>query len=430
MLTALIVFVATYVFLAGADFPFLKLDRPGGALAGAVAMVVLGVVTPAQVTGDAINWDTLLLLMAMMVIGSALARAGVFRWVSWQVLRRAGSARALLTALVFTSGTLSALLVNDTVCLMCTPLVVALIDDADLPPWPFLLALAFGANAGSVATPTGNPQNMLVATLSGLGWVRFTLALALPALLGLASVALVLQLWFRRELTARGAIAVHLPRPPLDRRSAWICVAVLALVVTGFVLGRPAPLNHAGAPHPLELGMAWTAMAGAALVLVLTPGPPREALAGVDWTLLLFFAALFVVTFGVAHAGVAERLYRAFEPWLGTTAVEQTLRFGAFTVVGSQLVSNVPFVLLAGTWLHRMADPEAAWLSLALVSTVAGNLTPVGSVANLIVLESAGEKGRIPFWRFVAVGAVCTAAPLAVGVGTLFAERALGLVGR
>jgi len=132
----------------------------------------------------------------------------------------------------------------------------------------------------------------------------------------------------------------------------------------------------------------------------------------------------------VAQAGIAERLYRSIEPAFGADAVQQTFRFGAFTVAACQLVSNVPFVLLAGHWVPNLADPHLAWLSVALVSTLAGNLTPVASVANLIVLELAGSKGRMPFWRFVAVGAGATFLPLAVGLATLLAERRLGLLSR
>ena len=175
--------------------------------------------------------------------------------------------------------------------------------------------------------------------------------------------------------------------------------------------------------------LAWTAMVGAALLLILTRGDPREIFARVDGTLLLFFAALFVVTHGVARAGIAEGLYRWLEPAFGTDAVHQTFRFGAFTVAGCQLVSNVPFVLLAGHWVPNMADPHLAWLSLALVSTLAGNLTPVASVANLIVLELAGNEGKIPFRRFVLVGAGATFLPLVLGLATLLAERRWGLFG-
>src|SRR5207237_3744595 len=170
---ALIIFLPTCLVPAGAELPVLKLDRPGGAVAGAVAMVGFGVLTPEQVYRDAINWDTLVLLLGMMILTSLMARAGIFRWVSWAALERAHGPRTLLLAIVAVAGGLSALLVNDTICLMCTPIVLALVDEARLPPLPYLLALAFASNAGSVATLTGNPQNMLIGTLSGIGYVGF-----------------------------------------------------------------------------------------------------------------------------------------------------------------------------------------------------------------------------------------------------------------
>ncbi|HZR07754.1 MAG TPA: anion transporter, partial [Myxococcales bacterium] len=135
------------------------------------------------------------------------------------------------------------------------------------------------------------------------------------------------------------------------------------------------------------------------------------------------FAGLFVVIHGVGQAGIAERIHAALAPFFGETAGQQTLRFGAFTVAACQLVSNVPFVLLAAKWVPKLADPHLGWLSLALVSTLAGNLTPVASVANLIVLELAGEKGRIPFLRFLWLGALCTFLPLAAGLACLLIER-------
>ena len=298
MAAALIIFVATYLFLAGAELPFLKLDRPGGAVAGAVAMVAFGVLTPEQVYQDAISWDTLVLLLGMMVITSVMARAAIFRWVAWIALRRAHGPRALLAVLVLVSAALSALLVNDTVCVMCTPLVIALVEAAELPALPYLLGLAFASNAGSVATLTGNPQNMLIGTLSGISYLQFSKALLLPGLLSTLSVLAVLLIAFRREL-------------------------------------------------------AWK----------------------------------------------------------------------RFTVAACQLVSNVPFVLLAAHWVPKLADPHLSWLSLALVSTLAGNLTPVASVANLIVLELAGSKGKIPFLRFLWLGALCTFIPLALGLACLLLER-------
>jgi len=407
MLAALIIFVATYLFLAGGELPFLKLDRPGGAVAGAVAMVAFGVLTPEQVYRDAISWDTLVLLLGMMVITSVMARAGIFRWVSWVALRRAHGPRALLAVLVLVSAALSALLVNDTVCVMCTPLVIALVEAAGLPALPYLLGLAFASNAGSVATLTGNPQNMLIGTLSGISYLKFSKALLLPALIGTLAVLCVLLVAFRRELSWK-RLTVAVAPPPLDRKLALLCAAGLAFVLAGFLLGY---------------SLAWTAMTGAALLLAFSRQPPKEMFAQVDGTLLLFFAGLFVVTHGVAQAGLAERIHAALAPLFGDNATQQTLRFGLFTVGACQLVSNVPFVLLAAHWVPKLADPHLAWLSLALVSTLAGNLTPVASVANLIVLELAGSKGKIPFFRFLGVGALCTFIPLGLGLACLLLER-------
>jgi Na+/H+ antiporter NhaD/arsenite permease-like protein len=415
VLTALLIFIATYAFLIGAEIPFLKLDRPGGAVAGGVAMVALGVLTPAQVYREAINWDTLVLLLGMMVITSVMARAGIFRWVSWVALRRAHGPQALLAILVLVAGGLSALLVNDTICVMCTPLVVALIDAAALPPLPYLLGLAFASNAGSVATLTGNPQNMLIGTLSGISYAQFSKALLLPALISLGCVLAVLLIAFRRELSARraqGPLSMEVPPPALDRELALLCVGGLAFVLAGFLLGY---------------NLAWTAMTGAALLLVLSRQAPKEMFAQVDGTLLVFFAGLFVVTHGVAQVGIAERIHTALAPLFGDTAVQQTFRFGAFTVAACQLVSNVPFVLLAAHWVPKLADPHLSWLSLALVSTLAGNLTPVASVANLIVLELAGNKGRISFLRFLKLGALCTLLPLVLALAVLLLERKLHL---
>jgi Na+/H+ antiporter NhaD/arsenite permease-like protein len=361
-----------------------------------------------------VNGDTLGLLLGTMILSAYLAEAGFFRWASGRILRAVAGPRALLWAVVFTAGALSALLVNDTVCLMTTPLVIALADEADLPPLPYLLALAFGANAGSVATLTGNPQNMIVGTLSGISYARFAAALALPAAVSLCIVAAVLQLVFRRDLP-RGRLAPRARPAPaaVDRPLLRRALAATALATAGFLAGFP---------------LSWTALFSAALLMAVAGRAPREALRKVDWPLLVFFGGLFVVVAGVARAGVAARVYELAAPALGDSAARQALVFSAFTVAGSQLVSNVPFVLLAGEWIPRLAEPRLLWLATALASTLAGNLTVIGSVANVIVLELAGSRARIGFWRFLAIGAVVTTATLAAGLGILLAERALGLL--
>jgi Na+/H+ antiporter NhaD/arsenite permease-like protein len=410
VLAAVVVFTLTYLAIAAGRLPGLSVDRPAAALLGAVLMVATGVLTPAE-AGAAVNGDTIGLLLGMMILSAYLAEAGFFRWASWRVIRAASSARALLWGLTLTAGALSAFLVNDTVCLMMTPLVVRLIDDADLPALPFLLAVAFGANAGSVATLTGNPQNMIVGTLSGIPYTRFAAALALPALASLLCVAALLQLLFRRELPHGPLGAVVRPAPPLDERLLWKALLATAACLAGFLSG---------------LSLSWTALFGAALLMAVAGRSPREALARVDWPLLVFFAGLFVVVAGVGKAGVAEAMYRAIAPALGAEAPRQAVVFGLFSVGASQVVSNVPFVILAGAWIPRLADPTLLWLATALCSTLAGNLTVIGSVANLIVLELAGPRGRVGFWRFLRYGAVVTIVTLVIGMAVLLGERALG----
>jgi Na+/H+ antiporter NhaD/arsenite permease-like protein len=219
---------------------------------------------------------------------------------------------------------------------------------------------------------------------------------------------------FRRELPARLAREAALEPPALDRRLLALSLGATLLALAGFLAGYP---------------LAWTALFAAALLMALGGRAPREALHRVDWPLLVFFAGLFIVVAGVAKSGAADRMHDAFAPLLGGSAERQAVGFGLFSVVASQVVSNVPFVILAGEWIPRLADPELCWLATALSATLAGNLTIVGSVANLIVLELAGDHGRVGFWRFLRYGAVVTALTLAAGLAILLAERRLGWPG-
>jgi len=409
--TALAVFVLSYIVIAGTRVPFLKLDRPAGALLGAVGMVALGVVRPDEAAKEAVNHDTILLLLGMMIVSAYMVEARMFRFASWLTLTRVRSPRRLLVALVFVSGLVSAILVNDTVCLMFTPLVVQLARDARLRPLPLLLGLAFGSNAGSSATPTGNPQNMIIGTISGIGYAHFTRALILPALASLGVVAAVLVVLFRRDLPEAPIDATGLKRPDLKPRLAALCLVTLAGIVAAFFAG---------------MNLAWTAMTGAAVLVLASREAPRLVFERVDWILLLFFGGLFVIVYGVGKAGVAEAMFRAIRPAFGDDPLGQAVVFGLFTVAASQVVSNVPFVLLASHWIPALSDPVFLWLSTALTATLAGNLTIVGSVANMIVLEGARGEVKVGFWEFFRYGAVVTGLTLAAGFGVLWLERSLG----
>lgn len=400
---AVAIFCFTYALISGRRLKVLPLNRPAAALLGTVLMVGLGVMTPKQAYA-AVDYDTLVLLLGMMLIAAYLSLAGFFDWAADWILRKARTPQALLGYLVGASGILSALLVNDTVCLMLTPLVVAVIVRGRLPLVPYLLALAMSANIGSVATLVGNPQNMIIGHLSGIPFTRFSAALIPVAIVGLLMEYAILRFGFRRILRN-----VQIQRPEqapgsLDRRLLVISLSALGLVFAGFVTG---------------LNLAWTALAGGALVMVLARRDTHEVLKLVDWHLLVFFAALFVVVEGLNGTGLPSQIFNYLQPMFGTTPMVQAWNFAWFAAVGSNIFSNVPFVLVAGGWIPQFVSPELMWKVMALATTFAGNLTILGSVANIIVVESARSHVEVGFWDYARYGIPVTIATAVAGMVVL-----------
>jgi Na+/H+ antiporter NhaD/arsenite permease-like protein len=402
-LLAIGIFAFTYLLISGRRLKILPLNRPAAALLGAVLMVAGGVMTPERVYRS-VDYDTLVLLLGMMLLAAYLSLAGFFDWAADWILRQARTPRQLLLYLIATSGILSALLVNDTVCLMLTPLVVTVIVRGKLPLPPYLLALAMSANIGSVATLVGNPQNMIIGHLSGIPFVRFSLSLLPVALVGLVIQFAVLSFGFR-ELLARAVI--HRPETPprsLDRRLLIITLATLGLVFVGFVAG---------------CNLAWTALTGGALVMVLARRDTHEVLKLVDWHLLVFFAALFVVVEGLNGTGLPDQTYDRVRGVFGDSTSSQAWNFAWFSALGSNLFSNVPFVLVAGKWIANFANPELMWKVMALATTLAGNLTILGSVANIIVVESARGHVEVGFWDYAKFGIPVTILTTLAGMAML-----------
>ncbi|MBU6411344.1 MAG: anion transporter, partial [Verrucomicrobia bacterium] len=378
------IFCVTYLLISGRRLKILPLNRPAAALLGAVLMVACGVLTPDQAY-RAVDYDTLVLLMGMMLIAAYLQLAGFFDWAADWILRRAKSPQSLLLSLICTSGIMSALLVNDTVCLMLTPLAVAVIVRGKVPLPPYLLALAMSANLGSVATLVGNPQNMIIGHFSQIPFLQFSASLLPVAAVGLVIQYAVLRIGFRKTLAQASICRPEDEARSLDRRLLSLTFAVLALVFTGFLAG---------------LNLSWTALAGGALIMVLARRDTHEALKLVDWHLLVFFAALFIVVDGLNGTGLPDQIYDKMRRMFGTTPGIQGWNLAWFSMVGSNLFSNVPFVLVAGKWIHNFADPELMWKVMALATTFAGNLTILGSVANIIVVESARKHAQVGFWDY------------------------------
>ena len=414
MTGSLVIFTLTYLVIAGGQLKFLRLDRPGAAVVGAAAMVIVGGL-PMDAALHAIDLHVLILLFGVLVIAAFLQQAQFFRYVAYVVLTRTRSARTLLFGLTFVAGALSAFLVNDTVCVVLTPLVVAVVLETRLPVRPYLLALAGAANVGGVVSFSGNPQNMIVgaAAHGTLGFAQY-FALALPiGVVCLAVNAGLIALMFRHQLRTGTLAARTPPKPAIDKVLAAKALGALALF---------AGLALAG------VELAGAAMAAAATLMLVARTGGRDVFVAVDWTLLAFFGGLFVVVAGIEHAGVLDRVFDTVAPVIARGDVLGDLAFIGIVVLASQLVSNVPLVIIAVRWVPHMPSPIWGYVMLAVASTLAGNLTLFGSIANIIVVESAGPRGEIGFLKFLRYGSVITLVDLAIAFGILAIERALGLV--
>jgi Na+/H+ antiporter NhaD/arsenite permease-like protein len=384
--TGLIIFVISYVLISARRLDWLGFDRPAGALLGAVACVVFGVLTPSAALG-AVDGATLLLLFGVMGMGAFLSLDGFFDVIEQRLTSVARTPARLLGLVVWGAGGLSALITNDAVCVLGALLVVRTIRRHALPPLPFLLALATGANTGSVATLVGNPQNMLCGLLGGLSYRSHFLLMAPVAVFGLLINHGLLALVFRRELGAARlgepeAAGAFAPR-------ALLSLAVVALSAVAYMLG-----GH----------LAWTAAAGFVLLMLLQRRDTSELWPRIDWSLLLFFAALFVVVEGLTQSGAPARFFERFPLASGQGSTGDWLRLSAIFLVGSNIVSNVPFILVVKDQMATLANPTLGWELLAMASTFAGNLTLLGSVANVIVAEAGREVGGIGFWQYLKVG--------------------------
>jgi Na+/H+ antiporter NhaD/arsenite permease-like protein len=406
-LVATVIFAITYVLISGRQLKILPLNRPAAALLGAVLMVSAGVMTPERAY-RAVNYDTIVLLLAMMLVSAYLYLAHFFEWAAERVLSFSRTPQRLLLYVTLTSGILSALLVNDTICLMLTPLVIAVIRRGKLPLLPYLIALATSANIGSVATLVGNPQNMIIGHFSHIPFSQFSRSLAPAAIVGLAINFLILRFGFRSALRAAVIERELHAIPKLDHGLFTIVCAVFVAIFACFLAG---------------LNLAWTALAGAALVMVLARRDTHEVLKLVDWHLLVFFAALFVVVDGLSDTGLPDAIYRHLQPVFGSHVTAQTWNLTWFSVAGSNIFSNVPFVLVAGKWIARFVEPVLMWKVLALATTFAGNLTIIGSVANMIVVESAREHLEVGFWDYARFGIPITILTTAAGVIVLLLLR-------
>jgi Na+/H+ antiporter NhaD/arsenite permease-like protein len=393
---AVAAFVGCYAALGLGKVPGFRVDRTGVAIIGATVMVVSGVIGWDEAVA-AVDAHTLVLLFGMMIVTAYLRLSGFFGLVMAWAIRNARTPLAMLGAVTAASGVLSAFFVNDVVCLVLAPLVLSVTRRLLLPPIPYLVALATAANVGSVATLTGNPQNMLVGSFSGIGYRTFLAREAPVAAVGLVCVFLTVWAVYRRQLPHAPVDAPPDARLAVHYPLMWKTVAAVSVMLAAFLTGVP---------------IAIVAIAGAAVTLFTRRVKPQKVYREISWELLVLFAGLFVVTAGVERTGLFDVLL----DWARAANLQRPWVLTAVTAVLSNLVSNVPAVLLLKPLVPSLGDPEQTWLILAMASTLAGNLTILGSVANLIVVEAArAARVEIGFVEYCRVGVPLTLVTLLLG---------------
>lgn len=386
---AWIVFISVYFVLALGYLPFFKLDRTGTTFVGAVSIVFLGILTDQQAFMSQ-DYETLILLFSMMIIASFLINSGILGHFEHKLLSKIKTPRSFLWIVIITVGFSSALFINDVICLVFTPIVILLAKRLSLNAEPYILATAMSSNIGSVMTPVGNPQNIFIASNSGISYAKFVLTLMPVSIAGLIILGICLELFYRNKwiLKSDGNPEIN-SKDFLDHpiklyvivRTTIVLLAVLVCFWTGFQMGKIAAM-------------------GAAFLLFTRRVPRKKIFDLIDWNLLILFISLFIITAGARKAGIIQYLYGQ----MSIINPENTISLSVITLFLSNIVSNVPAVFFLGQVIPNFANPESSWLLVAMISTLAGNLTIIGSIANIIVLEKAGGAVSISFWKYAKVG--------------------------
>lgn len=409
LVAAIVIFVATYVLISMRNLGRFPLDRPAVALLGGALMLVAGVLTPAQAIG-AINLDVILLLVGMMLLVSGLDVCGFFDLVSTWIAQRAKSQISFLAGLMLAAAFLSALVLNDAIALLMTPIVVRSARSLRVRPVPYLVALALAANIGSVATEIGNPQNAYIAIESGIPFLTFTAVLLPITLLCLGVSIGVVWLAFRKDLAAPLSRSAALPPIRLQRNGLTVTLGIGLGVVVGFFLSTP-------------VWLLLIAIAGGAFVLFFLPfvssTSARVLVAKVDWTIVLFFVGLFVLLEGVQVSGLSAGIQSGFTTAFGGRSGGLVWLTGLSALL-SNLISNVPAVLLLGQVVQGAGGSRLLWLALASSSTLAGNATILGAACNVIVVQIANREGvEVSMKEFVKAGLPVTLVTLALSTALL-----------
>ena len=402
---AIIVFIITYLLIAVNRTPWFEIKRSYAALLGAALMLIIGALSLTDAF-DSIDFKVLFLLLGMMTLVAGLEYTGFFTLLSEAMLKYSGSGGKLLLTIMCLSALLSAIALNDAIVLMFTPIVIRYCHRLDANPIPYLVGLMMSANIGSIATAVGNPQNAYIASHANIDFGQFCQYSVPIAVSCLAVTYVLLCLIFRRSFSKSYdyELAEENERP-IDGMRLKAMIIIVVLTFIGFMITGMTDI---------ELYQVAIAAGLASLIVVCTSSAKDTVWVAkkVDWHILLFFIGLFVLIGGASRSGLISNL-ASMVPGFGAGETPDTVSLSVFSVILSNLVSNVPAVMLIMTMMPS-ADLMLS-ITLAASSTLAGNTTLLGSAANIIVAERSERYGiNIDFFRFMAVGIVVTIATICV----------------
>ena len=412
---ALVIFVIVYVLIVG-RIRF-KIPIWAAMLIGASLMMGFQIIDVSSAI-KSIQLDVIMFLFGMFSIVSALERSGVLRYVSVKMLSKAKSPNSLLMMFVVGMGLLSAFLVNDIIALMAIPLVIYISKQVNVKPTVFLIALAFGVTVGSAMTPIGNPQNLLIALQSGISLpiASFLKFLAIPTIINLFLTYYILRIYFRKDLLqssySQGTMTLQ-DSLIEDPRLAKISVAILIVTIAGFFVSEILQFLHVVTVHISIIAM------GGAAVLYAISGQRREIMKNVNYPVLVFFAAMFVVTSALWSSGAISLFMKHLPIPNPNDIFQSSAVISAYSITFGQILSNVPFVALYNYIMIDngfTATHVAQWMMLAAASTISGNLTILGAASTIIIIQATESRGvkAFTFLEFLKIGSVVTVANLAV----------------
>ncbi len=383
--------------IAIGSFPKFRMNRATISLVGASALIIINEMNLKKAVSF-IDIDTIILIFAMMIININLRLAGFFNIIANKVIAYSKTPRQLLIILTFSSGILSSLFLNDTIVIMFTPMIIEIVIHFKRNPIPYLIALATSANIGSAATIVGNPQNMIIGIQSGISFSEFMFYMFPISLVCLFHVVIVISIIYKKEFTNQ-KFEENLDKETKIYRPLFIkSTAVLTLMLIAFLIGSP---------------VAITALAASAILLITRRIKPERVFLEVDFSLLIFFACLFIISHQTNYLLTSSVKISDLQFF----SENRIINISIVASVLSNIISNVPAVLMLSPIIKEMINPEKIWLTLALSSTFAGNLTLLGSVANLIVVEMARKRGvNIKFTEYLKSGVIITIISLVFGV--------------